>query len=64
MTEPPADAPDAVKAEFEAAVNIFDGTHDDYIPVGSTISVAERRTLTTVSVTMGVIPTTPRRKTK
>lgn len=64
VTEPPADAPDAVKAQFEAEVNIFDGTHDDYVPVGSTITVAERRTLTTVSVTMGVIPTTPRRNKK
>lgn len=63
VTEPPADAPEDVKRAFEAEVNIFSGDYDDYIPAGSTVTVAERRTLTAVSVTMGVMPVGPRRRT-
>lgn len=49
-------APDEVKEEFEAQVNIFDGSHDDYVPVGSKVSVAERRTIVAATAVLTMMP--------
>jgi hypothetical protein len=54
---PPADASDEEKEQFENAVNIFDGTHDDYVPVGSTITVEQRRTIVAASTILMTLPT-------
>ena len=60
---PPNDAPEQVKRAFEAQVNVFDGTHDDYVPAGSTVTVAQRRSLIAATVTMSnLIPTSPSRR--
>lgn len=62
---PPNDAPEAAKRAFEAQVNVFDGTHDDYVPAGSTITVAQRRTLVAATVTMNnILPIGPSRRKK
>jgi len=48
---PPADAPTEIKEAFEEEVNIYANEgYDDYIPVGSTVDVATRRTVTAASV--------------
>jgi cytoplasmic iron level regulating protein YaaA (DUF328/UPF0246 family) len=58
------EAPDDVKEEFQQAVNIFDGAFDNYVPTGSTVDVATRRTVTAASVIISGVPTvTARRKT-
>lgn len=47
-------APDQIKAEFEQEINIFGGQFDSYVPLGSVISVGERRTVVAVSVGVAV----------
>ena len=51
-------APDNVKKEFENQINIFDGKFDNYVPTGSAVSVAVKRTIVaaTAAVLPGVIP--------
>ena len=61
--EPLVDAPDEVKEQFENQTNIFDGSHDDYVPVGSTVSVAERRTIIAATTILMTLPSPVRRKT-
>lgn len=43
------DAPDEVKETFEESINVFAGAFDTYVPLGSTISVATRRTVIAVA---------------
>lgn len=58
------EAPDELKEEFQATVNIFEGAYDDYVPTGSTVDVATRRTVTAASVIISGVPTvTARRRT-
>lgn len=61
IPEPAVNAPDEVKEEFEAQVNIFDGSHDDYVPVGSKVSVAERRTIVAATTILMTLPAPTRR---
>jgi len=44
-----SEAPPEVKAEFEEAVNIYDGDFDAYVPSGSNVTVAQRRTIVVVT---------------
>lgn len=64
LQAPADDATDEEKQQFENAVNIFDGTHDDYVPSGSTITVAQRRSIVAASTILMTLPTpaTSRRK--
>lgn len=41
-----------VKHDFEEQTNVFSGTFDDYVPSGSNVSVAERRTIVAVTATV------------
>lgn len=55
----PAPAPDAPieeREEFEATVDIYSGAYDDYVPVGSKISVAERRAVVAATAVLFVLP--------
>ena len=61
IPEPAVNAPDEVKEEFEAQVNIFDGSHDEYVPVGSKVSVAERRTIVAATTILMTLPAPTRR---
>jgi hypothetical protein len=64
LESPDFDAPDDVKKEFESSVNIFDGSHDDYVPLGSNITVAQRRTIVAATTILMALPTpVSRRKT-
>ena len=59
------DAPPEVREAFEEEINIFDGTFDTYVPLGSTVSVAARRTVTAATAAIGAtIPVSNRKKTK
>ena len=49
------EAPAEVREAFEAEINVFGGKFDTYVPTGSTISVAERRTVVAVSVVSSVM---------
>lgn len=50
------DAPPNIRKEFEAAVNVFGGLYDNYVPLGSLVSVATRRI---IIVTTGLLVATP-----
>jgi hypothetical protein len=56
VAPPPADAPIEEREEFEATVDIYSGAYDDYVPVGSTISVAERRTIVAATAVVFMLP--------
>lgn len=43
LVEAVQSAPEAVRHTFETYINIFGGEVDDYVPLGSTVSVAQRR---------------------
>ena len=49
-------ATDEVKEAFEENVNIFSGTFDNYVPSGSTVSVAQRRTVVAATAVLFVAP--------
>ena len=58
------DAPPEVRESFEEEINVFDGTFDTYVPLGSNVSVAARRTVTAATAAIGAtIPVSNRRKT-
>lgn len=65
VEQPPSDAPLEERLEFESKVDIFSGEYDEYVPVGSTISVAQRRTVvaaTAVLIMFAPPPSRMRRK--
>jgi hypothetical protein len=43
--------------QFEEQVNIFNGAYDNYVPLGSKITVAERRTIIAASTILMTLPT-------
>ena len=55
-TQPSKNASDKVKKAFEAQVNVFDGGYDDYVPSGSTITVAQRRAVIAATTVLFVLP--------
>lgn len=54
--QPAADAPIEERQAFEQSVDVFSGEHDDYVPVGSTITVAQRRSVIALSAVGIVLP--------
>ncbi len=59
------DAPPEVREAFEEEINVFDGTFDTYVPLGSSVSVSTRRTVTAATAAIGAtIPVANRKKTK
>ena len=56
------EAPDEVKEQFEATVNVFDGRFDSYVPAGSKVPVGTRRALIAISATLFVAPAAGFRK--
>lgn len=55
-------APDEVRGAFETEINVFEGSFNGYVPLGSTIDVGQRRTLIAATTTMAVavVPTRKR----
>jgi len=59
------EAPPEVREAFEEEINVFDGTFDTYIPLGSAIPVSTRRTVTAAIAAIGITtPISSRKKTK
>lgn len=56
VTEALNDAPDEIKQEFEEQVNIFSNGFDNYVPLGSHISVKARRVLIASSALLSAVP--------
>lgn len=62
-TAPPQDAPLEVRQKFENSVDLFSGAYDNYVPIGSTISIAQRRVVIAATAVLFIIPVpTSRRK--
>jgi hypothetical protein len=61
---PPVDATQEEKQQFEEQVDIYaSDDYTDYIPAGSTVSVAQRRTVVAAAGTaLGLLPTIPARR--
>lgn len=55
-------APPEVKKAFEAKANVFAGGFDSYVPVGSTVSVRQRRALIAVAATFAAAPAATTRR--
>jgi hypothetical protein len=51
-----SDAPDDVKEEFEAQVDVFSGQFDSYVPLNSVVSVGQRRVVIAATATAVVMP--------
>lgn len=65
VSAPPAEASETEKEAFEAQVDVFSGEFDDYVPAGSKITVAQRRTVvaaTAILIMFAPPPTRARRK--
>jgi hypothetical protein len=65
VEQPSLGASEEEKAEFESQVNVFSGEYDTYVPLGSTITVAQRRTVvaaTAVFIIAMPAPSTMRRR--
>jgi hypothetical protein len=56
ITPPTPDAPIEQRQQFEATVDIYSGQYDDYVPVGSTITVAQRRTIVAATAVVFLLP--------
>jgi hypothetical protein len=50
-------ASEDVKKKFENTVNIYSGTFDEYVPVGSVITVGERKVLIAATGVLFMAPT-------
>ena len=57
LIEAVQDAPDSVRESFEDEVNVFGGKFDEYVPLGSNISVGQRKVLVAASAVLFVAPT-------
>ena len=55
-------APKAVKEKFEDEINIFGGGLDNYTPVGSTVTVGERRALVVIGAVLTAMPAVAARR--
>ena len=56
LSEALTNAPDNVKEEFEAEVDVFGGQFDTYIPTGSTVSVGTRRVVVAAAAASFAMP--------
>ena len=50
------DAPTEVREAFEEEINVFEGGFDEYVPTGSSISVAQRRAVIAATGVLFVVP--------
>lgn len=56
IAETVSNAPPEVKREFEEQVNIFGGGLDSYVPLGSEVTVGQRRALIAVGAVLVTAP--------
>jgi len=57
LSEALTNAPDDVKEEFEAEVDVFGGQFDTYVPTGSAVSVGARRVIVAAAAASFAMPT-------
>lgn len=57
LSEALTNAPDDVKEEFEAEVDVFGGQFDTYVPTGSAVSVGTRRVIVAAAAASFAMPT-------
>jgi hypothetical protein len=57
-------APTSVRKAFEGSVNVFGGHTDTYVPVGSVISVRQRRVMIVAGLTLLAVPAVPPKRRK
>jgi hypothetical protein len=57
LIEAVQDAPEEVRAAFESEVNVFDNKFNNYVPLGSKISVGERKVLIAATGVLFMAPT-------
>ena len=62
IAETVSNAPPEVKREFEEQVNIFGGGLDTYVPLGSEVTVGQRRALIAVGAVLVAAPAIGSRK--
>jgi len=55
IVEAVQDAAEGVRGAFEEAINIFAGVVDTYVPLGSNVTVGERRTLAAATAAMSTL---------
>ena len=56
-----ADAPAKVRQAFEAKIDVFAGTFDNYVPEGSSIPVSQRRSIVAIGAVIATATVTKRR---
>jgi hypothetical protein len=56
IVEAVQNAPKEVKEAFEEEINVFDGVFDEYVPIGSSISVRARRAVIAATAVLFVAP--------
>jgi len=59
VSEALSEAPTEIKEEFESEVNVYNGSFDTYVPVGSRISVEDRRVVVAVTATVSAAAAAP-----
>jgi len=57
ISEALAEAPVEVKESFEEEINVFDGVFDNYVALGSSIDVGDRRTVLAATAAVAAIAT-------
>jgi len=62
IVEAVQNAPVAIKKQFESAINVYDGHTDTYIPVGSLVTVKQRRVIIVTGLALVTVPVLPARK--
>ena len=55
LVEAVQDAPTEVRESFEEELNVYQGSFDNYVAIGSTIPIGERRILNVVTATLFVM---------
>ena len=61
IVEALADAPAEVRQAFEAKIDVFAGTFDNYVPEGSNIPVSQRRSIVAIGAVIATATVTKRR---
>lgn len=56
------DAPLEVREAFESEVNVFDGSVDSYVPIGSTVPISTRRLIIAAGALLAAVPVAPSRR--
>jgi hypothetical protein len=64
IVEAVQNAPTSVRKAFEGAINVFGGHTDQYKPIGSVITVRQRRVMIVAGLTLLAVPAVPPRRRK